>query len=294
MTTCPGIDLHAHTTASDGTYSPTELVDAAADLGLAALAVTDHDTLAGLPEAIAAAHARGLELIAGVELSVEDEAGRCHLLGYGLAPDDAPLQRTLMVVREKRNARNVRIMQRVRDLGLPITWDDVLRHAGDAGEVIARPHFAAALMEYGVVASIKEGFDKYLGTGKPLYFHKDGLTTSAAIELLHKAGGVAVIAHPGLSKWSDPAILEQRLARLKREAGLDGVEAYYNKHSTAQTHDYLAIADRLGLLVTGGSDFHGDAKLDVFLGDVYEGRPTPAEILIPLKAAIQAVRLRRD
>jgi len=293
MTTCPGIDLHAHTTASDGTYSPTELVDAAADLGLAALAVTDHDTLAGLPEAIAAANARGLELIAGVELSVEDEDGRCHLLGYGLPPDDAQIQETLTVVREKRNARNVRIMQRVRDLGLPITWDDVLRHAGDAGEVIARPHFAAALMEFGVVASIKEGFDKYLGTGKPLYFHKDGLTTSAAIALLHKAGAVAVVAHPGLSKWSDPALLEQRLARLK-EHGLDGVEAYYNKHSTPQTHDYLAIADRLSLLVTGGSDFHGAAKVDVFLGDVYEGLPTPAEILIPLKAAIQAAGLRRD
>jgi predicted metal-dependent phosphoesterase TrpH len=293
MSIRPGIDLHTHTTASDGAYSPAELVDAAARLGLLALAVTDHDTLAGLPEAIAAARARGIELIAGVELSVEDAEGRIHLLGYGFEPDDMSLRQALVDIRAKRNERNERIMGLVRDLDLPITWDDVVRHAGDAGEVIARPHFAAALMERGTVSSVREAFDKYLGAGKPLYLPKDVLTPLAAIDLLHRAGGAAVLAHPGLSAWADPWLLEPRLKRLQCEAGLDGVEAYYNKHSTALTRDYLAIAGRLGLLATGGSDFHGAVKPDVCLGDVYEGGPAPAEMLPLLKAAIGAVRSRR-
>lgn len=293
MTTRSGIDLHAHTTASDGTYSPARLVDTAAELGLSALAVTDHDTLAGLPDAIQAAKSRQIELIPGIELSVEDEEGRYHLLGYGVDPQHGALQETLVTVRAKRAARNELIIRKAADLDLPITWDDVVRQAGDGGEVIARPHFAAALLEKGVVLSIKEAFDRFLAAGRPLYFAKDGLTSQAAIALIHDAGGIAVFAHPGLSKWSDPAALAARLAWLKAEAGLDGVEAYYNKHSEAQTREYLDVASRVNLLTSGGSDFHGDAKPDVRLGDVYRGQPAPERLLSGIKEAIGAVRAGR-
>ncbi|MDR3709127.1 MAG: PHP domain-containing protein [Capsulimonadaceae bacterium] len=289
-TTSGGIDLHAHTTASDGTFSPTELVNLAADIGLSALAVTDHDTIAGLAEALDAARVSGIELIPGVELSIDDEAGRYHLLGYGINPHDSVLLTTLSDVRERRARRNKRIMQRSRELGLPITWDDVLRHAGDGGEVVARPHFAAALIERGVVGSIAEAFDIYLATGRPLYFPKDGLGSIEAMRLLHQAGGVGVLAHPGLSKWPKPADLEARLMDLHAEAGLDGVEVYYNKHSGEQTDAYRDVAERNGLLATGGSDFHGDAKPDVALGDVYRGLPAPLSLLQSLHETIARTR----
>ncbi|HEY3329040.1 MAG TPA: PHP domain-containing protein [Capsulimonadaceae bacterium] len=290
--TAATIDLHAHTTSSDGSLSPTQLVELAVDSGLTALAVTDHDTVAGLPEAISAATERGLELVVGVELSVEDEVGRYHMLGYGFDPTDAILTSTLVDLRKVRLERNELILQRAQELGFGLTWDDIRKHAGDDGEVIARPHFAAALIEKGIVSTVQEAFDKYLTPGKPLFFRKSGLSSVDAIRLLHNAGGVAVMAHPGLSKWADPISLERRLLALRDDAGLDGVEAYYNKHSAEQTHAYLAIAARLDLIVTGGSDFHGTPKPTVRLGDVYQGHPTPNTVLEVLKTAIARVRNR--
>ena len=285
-----GIDLHAHTTASDGSLSPTELVEKAARLGLEALAVTDHDTIAGLAEAVAAAKDRSIELIPGVELSVEDESGRFHMLGYGVDPGNALLLTTLERLRAARARRNDRIMDRVRELGLPIAWDDVLRQAGDGGEVVARPHFAAALIEKGAAASVSEAFDRYLSPGRPLYFPKSVLSPAEAAGYLHQSGAVAVMAHPGLSKWSDPARLQARLEELRADAGLDGLEVYYNKHETAQEEAYAAVAERVGLFATGGSDFHGTPKPDVALGDVRCGLPAPAELLGPLKDALRRKR----
>ncbi len=285
MSTDPigGIDLHAHTTASDGSLSPTELVALASSIGLSALAVTDHDTVAGLPEAIAAAEAAGIKLVVGVELSVEDEVGRYHMLGYGFDAHDATLSNTLIELRAKRAERNRHILAQANALGFDLTWDDVAKHAGDGGEVIARPHFAAALIEKGIVATVQEAFDKYLATGMPLYFAKDGLSSRDAVRLLHDAGGIAVLAHPGLTKWSEPASLEKRLQGLRDDAGLDGVEAFYNKHSTDQCRAYAVIAERLGLLMTGGSDFHGTPKPTVKLGDIYEGGPMPRAMLATLR-----------
>ena len=158
----PGIDLHAHTTASDGSLSPTELVNKAADLGLAALAVTDHDTIGGLSEAAEAAARRGLTFVPGVELSVEDEGGRFHLLGYLFDPEDAALGEHLKRLRESRAARNAQMAEKMAALGLPVTMDDVRAEAGEDAEVIARPHFAQALIKKGVVGSVKEAFDRYL------------------------------------------------------------------------------------------------------------------------------------
>ncbi len=280
-----GIDLHAHTTASDGSLSPTELVEKAHGLGLTALAVTDHDTLGGLAEARAAAREVGLDLLPGVELSVEDDGGRFHLLGYGFDPEDAALADTLIELRRSRAARNAQMAEKMSELGLPVTMDDVRAEAGEDAQVIARPHFARALIKKGIVGTVAEAFEKYLSTGKPLYLPKEVLTPHDAIALIHAAGGVAVMAHPGLVPL-DEAALAGRVTSLAQGDGLDGIEAYYSQHTPADTERFLALAAGLGLLVTGGSDFHGIAKPHVPLGIVYEGRPAPPALLDALRARL--------
>ena len=282
-----GIDLHAHTTASDGSLTPAELVDKAAALGLSALAVTDHDTLGGLAEARAAAKDVGLDLVPGVELSVEDDGGRFHLLGYDFDPENAALGEKLATLRAHRADRNERMGRKMAALGLPVTMADVRAEAGrnEAGEdadVIARPHFAQALMKKGVVGSVKEAFDRFLASGKPLYLPKEVLTPQEAIALLHQAGGVAVMAHPGLVPLSASA-LAARVASLAEDAGLDGLEAYYSQHSPADTERFVALAHRHGLLLTGGSDFHGAPKPHVPLGIVFQGQPAPRALLDTLR-----------
>ena len=281
----PGIDLHAHTTASDGSFTPTELVEAAHGLGLGALAVTDHDTLAGLGEARAAAQRVGLDLVAGVELSVEDDGGRFHLLGYGFDPANAALAETLTTLRRSRAARNDLMAARMSEMGLPVTMDDVRAEAGEDALVIARPHFARALIKKGIVGSVAEAFEKYLSTGKPLYLPKEVLTPRDAIALIHGAGGVAVMAHPGLVPL-DEAAFDARVTSLAQKDGLDGIEAYYSQHSQADTDRFLALATRLGLLVTGGSDFHGTVKPHVPLGIVFRGRPAAPALLESLRARL--------
>ena len=281
----PGIDLHAHTTASDGSFTPTELVEAAHGLGLGALAVTDHDTLAGLGEAQAAAQRVGLDLVAGVELSVEDDGGRFHLLGYGFDPANAALAETLTTLRRSRAARNDLMAARMSEMGLPVTMDDVRAEAGEDALVIARPHFARALIKKGIVGSVAEAFEKYLSTGKPLYLPKEALTPRDAIALIHGAGGVAVMAHPGLVPL-DEAAFDARVTSLAQKDGLDGIEAYYSQHSQADTDRFLALATRLGLLVTGGSDFHGTVKPHVPLGIVFGGRPAAPALLESLRARL--------
>ncbi len=287
MNTPAGIDFHAHTTASDGSLSPTELVAKASGLGLAALAVTDHDTVAGLAEAREAAQAVGLELIPGVELSVEDDKGRFHLLGYGFDTDNPELAETLVALRVARAERNTQMAEKMKELGLPVTMDDVRAEAGEASEVIARPHFAQALIKKGIVKSVQEAFDRYLATGKPLYLPKQGLTAHEAIVLLHRAGGVAVMAHPGLVPQSASA-LAARVEHLTTDDGLDGIEAYYSQHSPADTERFLALAGRLGLLVTGGSDFHGTPKPHVPLGIVHSGGPASSSLLTALRGRLSS------
>jgi len=285
MTTPAGIDLHAHTTASDGSLTPTELVVKASGLGLAALAVTDHDTVAGLAEAREAALAAGLELVSGVELSVEDDKGRFHLLGYGFDTNNPELAETLAALRVARAERNTLMAEKMKELGLPVTMDDVRAEAGEDSEVIARPHFAQALIKKGIVSSVQEAFDRYLASGKPLYLPKQGLTAHEAIALLHRAGGVAVMAHPGLVPQSASA-LAARVEVLTNDDGIDGIEAYYSQHSPADTERFLALAGRLGLLVTGGSDFHGTPKPHVPLGVVHSGGPADYSLLTVLRGQL--------
>ena len=285
-----GMDLHTHTTASDGSLTPAQLVRKAHEIGLAALAVTDHDTLSGLAEAEAEAQRLGLDFLPGVELSVEDKDGRFHLLGYGFDPNFPELAVKLTELRRSRAARNAQMADKMAALGLPVTLDDVRdaarKHAEDGEEeVIARPHFAQALINKGVVASVSEAFDKYLASGRPLYQAKDVLTPADAIALLHRAGGVAVMAHPGLVPLSEDA-LAARVGSLAEGAGMDGIEALYSQHSPADTARFLDLARTHGLLVTGGSDFHGTPKPHVPLGIVSEGRPAPLELLTALRTRL--------
>jgi predicted metal-dependent phosphoesterase TrpH len=279
-----GIDLHAHTTASDGSLSPTELITLAVATGLSAIAVTDHDTIGGLAEAAEAAVAENIELIPGVELSVEDDRGRFHLLGYLFYPDDQNMAETLASLRVSRAKRNVEMADKMKELGLPVTMDDVISEAGPDSQVIARPHFAKALMKAGIVSSVQEAFDRYLASGKPLYQPKQVLTPHDAIAMIHKAGGIAVMAHPGLVPLDEQKLAE-RVALLTSEDKMDGIEAHYSQHSPEQTRRFLQLARDNDLIVTAGSDFHGTPKPHVTLGVIENGTAAPVSIL-------DAMRLR--
>jgi predicted metal-dependent phosphoesterase TrpH len=241
------VDLHAHSTASDGAASPAALVAAARQAGLAAIALTDHDTVAGVRAAIAAAAGMGLRVVPGVELSAVDASGETHLLGLHLADLDT-LDARLAELRDMRRTRAERIVQRLNALGVRVTMDDVLGQA--AGGAIGRPHVARALIANGWVGDMRTAFDRYLGAGRPAFVPKDRLSLADAIGMVHRAGGVAVLAHPGAS--ATPERL-QALAVL----GLDGVEVRHPSHDDAQIARILALTERLGLLPSGGSDWHG-------------------------------------
>jgi predicted metal-dependent phosphoesterase TrpH len=281
----PGIDLHAHTTASDGTLSPTQLVQLAAEKGLQALAVTDHDTLAGLGEAQAAGRDSGVEIVDGIELSVE-HTGRFHLLGYAFDPDNPALNDRLIYIQEFRANRNRKMVEKMREHGLDITWEDVVAESG--GDLIARPHMALAMVRKGIVATPQEASDKYLQDGGPVHVPKIKMTDEEAIGLLRGAGGVPVMAHPLQLKMDGWNALETELSRLKA-LGLAGIEVYYSQHSPEETRQLSDMADRLGLLKTGGSDFHGAPKPRVFLGTVTNGGPAPYELLERIKEAAGAI-----
>ncbi|MCS6775513.1 MAG: PHP domain-containing protein [Chloroherpetonaceae bacterium] len=272
-----GIDLHTHTTASDGDQSPAALVWWAKCVGLSAIAVTDHDTTAGLAEALAAGTRYGVEVVPGVELSAEiPSPAQCHILGLGIDPESVPLRARLQWVREARAQRNALIAQKIQAYGWDVTLAEVEEIAG--GPIVARPHFAQVLLRKGYVESMQEAFDRYLGRGGLFYVDRVRLQPEEAIALIHAAGGAAVLAHPNHLKL-DPEATEAKVRQL-RDCGLDGIEARYSQHTRADTLRYLDLAARLGMITSGGSDFHGPTvKENVFLGQVEEGRPAPAGLL---------------
>lgn len=246
----PGVDLHAHSTASDGTHAPAAVVEAARRAGLAALALTDHDTLAGVPEAQRAAAAVGLRLVAGVELSVHHGTVEVHLLGLHIHEIDA-LQRDLERFRDQRRARAETIVAKLAALGVPVTMTQVLEAAG--GGAIGRPHVARALIAGGHVADVREAFDRYLGAGRPAYVEKERLGVAEGIAMLHRAGGLAVLAHPGgdgRREWIEPFVA----------AGLDGIEVRHPSHSAEDVARLAALTEFFGLVPSGGSDWHGATK----------------------------------
>lgn len=274
------IDLHAHTTASDGTLSPTQLVHLARDRGLSALAVTDHDTVGGVAEAMAAAAVCGVELVPGIELSVDYPHGELHLLGYLLDYQDPAFLHQLAFIQESRFNRNGLMLRRIQEHGFNITQEEVEAEAG--GGQIGRPHFARALIRKGYAYSVPDAFERFLAAGRPLHIPKVRLDPEAAIRLIHEAGGLAVIAHPKFLNFPNAEALERELERLKG-LGLDGLECYYRMHTAYETELFLGIAQRLSLLVTAGSDFHGLFGDEPVLGLVYQGRAGDDALLEALK-----------
>lgn len=243
------IDLHLHSTASDGTNAPEVVVQAARDAGLQALALTDHDTVDGIPAAREVAAAMGLVLVAGVELSAYEGADEVHVLGLHLLNLD-DMRDALAVFRESRRDRAEGIVRLLNGLGVRITFDDVVAVAGDAA--IGRPHVARALVENGWAMNLRDAFDRYLGAGRPAYLDKRRISIPESIDLIHRCGGIAVLAHPG------PYGSHERLERLGA-MGLDGIEVIHPSHSAEDRARLLALSKHLNLVPSGGSDAHGGA-----------------------------------
>ena len=272
------IDLHAHTTASDGSLSPTELVRKAAAEGLSALAVTDHDTIAGLSEARDEAKRAGIELVSGMELSVKWDEGTFHLLGY-LFEEGPGLAEGLAKLQALRHDRNLRMVAKMIDLGVGITYDEVVAESG--GGQVGRPHMAKALIKKGHAASVHDAFEKLLRRGKPAYVVVDRLEPEDAFSLVRRAGGVPVVAHPYQLKLKD-AELEARVAEWKK-SGLGGIEVQHSSHDASRQSFLDGLAKRHDLAATGGSDFHGETKPEVQLGRAGGGARIPLSRLDELK-----------
>lgn len=278
------IDLHTHSTASDGTDSPAQLVAKAAALKLAAVALTDHDSVDGLDEAEAASLERGIEFIRGCELSAEDAWGEVHLLGLWLPRNIQSLSAELATIRTKRGLRNRIIVEKLCALGAPITYEAVLAEAG--GEVIGRPHIAQALMRAGHVGSVQEAFARFLRSGSPAYEPKQTISAREGIERMRALGATVALAHPMLLR-SPRDQLETRIAAL-RGYGLDALEAYHSEHSPAGERFCVDMAHRFDMGLCGGSDYHGSTKPSVVLGRGRGGLRVGTAVLDALKARRQA------
>jgi predicted metal-dependent phosphoesterase TrpH len=244
------VDLHSHSTASDGTLPPDAVVAAAHQAGLRAVALTDHDTVAGVPLATATGAKLGLRVVPGVELSAHERDREIHLLALHVTRLEV-LESRLELLRAGREVRAARIVERLRSLGLDVTVDMVMKEAGDAS--VGRPHIARALIRAGLVRDLREAFDRYLGAGRPAFVPKERLEVREAIAITHEAGGLAIWAHPGS---------DGRRARLEPlvEAGLDGVEVRHPSHLAEDVNRLAALADFFGLVPSGGSDWHGSAE----------------------------------
>ncbi len=262
------IDLHIHSTASDGTFSPAQLLAMTVKAGLGAIAITDHDSIAGAREALIEGIPPALGFLTGVEISAEPPpsypgSGSIHVLGYAIRLDDPELNRALEKLREARQNRNPEIIRNLKRLGIPISLEEVEREAGDGQP--GRPHIAALLVKKGVVGTIDEAFDRFLGNGRPGYVEKFRIECSQAITLINAAGGIPVLAHPCLLELETDGQLDELLQEMIA-MGLKGLEVYFTDHTPEQTRRFADRAARYELLMTGGTDFHGATLPDVRMG----------------------------
>jgi predicted metal-dependent phosphoesterase TrpH len=258
----PVIDLHVHSTCSDGSETPEEVVSLAAAAGCSAVALTDHDGLAGIAEARAKAECLGIGFVPGCEVSCAFSPGTMHLLAYFVEPGEGPMQNELTNMREERATRNERLVNKLQDLGLPVSLEQVQSAAGSS--VVGRPHFAAVLVANGAATTIQDAFDRLLAKGAPGYVPKSRIDFASFITTTRASGAVAVLAHP-LSLGLDPAGLEGILTELA-EGGLAGLECYYSRYSPEERAGLAEMARRHDLVATGGSDYHGRFKPDIFVG----------------------------
>lgn len=256
------VDLHLHSTFSDGSTTPTEIVKRAATIGLTGIALTDHDTLEGIQEATTAASRYGMRLISGTELSVEWKNQSMHMLVYFLQPGPGPLQDRMKDLRKSRATRNLEIVEKLNDQRIQITMDEVEAESG-AG-VVGRPHFAGVLIEKGYVENVQEAFDRYLASGRPAYAPRVRLPAAEAISLATQSGAVCSIAHPHtLNLRADE--FSTGFRELTR-SGLGGIEAYYGEYTPAMRDRIAEICSELGIVATGGSDYHGKYKPQLSIG----------------------------
>lgn len=274
------IDLHAHTTASDGTFTPEELVEYAAEKGLAAVAITDHDTVRGARHAAALQAKYGVEVVPGIEISAEYLGCGIHILGYFIDPDAPAMTRSLEWVIDERKRRNRRIIDLMRADGVDVSAEGLAERFPDA--VIGRPHLAAALVENGLCASVQEGFDRYLSEGRKYYLPRTYLPLDAAFECIRLSGGKAVFAHPLQYRMDENGLLS--LTKRLVGEGCVGMECLYSGYTAEQSEYLRGIARRFGLCVTGGSDFHGSRKRRIDLGSGTGELAVPYELLELLRA----------
>ena len=255
------IDLHCHSTVSDGSDTPEALVDLAVKVGLSALALTDHDRQDGVLPARKRADAAGIELVAGTEISCS-HAGTMHMLVYFLEPGEGPLQDELVRLQAARDTRNERMVARLAELGLPVSREELGTEAGGSGA--GRPHVAAILVRKGLARSVQDAFDRFLAKGQPAYIEKERLEPTMAVELSLESGALPVLAHP-LSLGLSPGELGSAVRELA-DAGLAGLEAIYGRYSREERALLAVMAAHAGLAITGGSDHHGSYKPDLSVG----------------------------
>ena len=274
------IDLHVHTLASDGSDAPAEVVRKAAALGLRAVAITDHDTFAGLPEALAAGARHGVEVVPGVELSTIYDGVEVHVLGYYMDTAHPQLRAMMARATAERNARNETMVQRLHAAGYPITMEAL--HAEFPGQtMLGRPHISEYLMRRGYVASVQDGMRNLLGRGKPFYVARYNIPLEESVRTLRTAGGLPVVAHLFKYRYTP----EQRTAMVDAAAaaGAAGLEAMYTNYTPEQEQAVRAMAAERGLLCTGGTDYHGDRKPDIALGAGFGNLRVPYALLAALK-----------
>lgn len=278
-------DLHTHSQASDGMNTPSQNVKLAVEAGLGAIAVTDHDTVAGVAEAIEAGKLYDIEVIAGVEISTREDNKDIHIIGYYLNTEDPILLERLQQLREVRDHRNVQILQNLRDLGVEITMEEVIEQLGRElmpDESIGRPHMADVLVAKGYATDMKDAFNKYLAEGAAAYVSPPRITAADAAVWIREANGVPVMAHPGI--YGDDTLVEHILDH----SSIAGLEVYHSDHSPEDEQRYLEIAQRRDLIVTGGSDYHGERQGKVFHGPL-GGKNVPMSTLVQLRQLQTAI-----
>ena len=278
------IDLHTHSNCSDGSMTPSELIIHAKNSGLTAIALTDHDTTVGIKSAMEMALKVGITLIPGVEISTEAES-QVHILGYFIDPENAVLQNSFVKQQNERAINFQKYIKKLNEYGFTMTAEEVLAHA-PAGYV-GRAHYARVMMDKGYVSSVKEAFDRYLGIGMPCYIKREVMDPVTAIENVHAAGGIAFFAHPHQTKLPDDKLyaLMKRLA----EAGLDGVEGYYPEYNDEMGEKFRAWAMSLGLILSGGSDFHAKMKPHIQIGrGISDNLCVPSSVLEKMIEKVQS------
>ena len=281
------IDLHTHTNFSDGSFSPQQLIDLAVKKKLYALAITDHDEVGALFSAMAYSKELPIQIVPGVELSIEYDLpgqGHLHMLGLFVDYQNKELAETLNTLKQARFDRIKTMVIKINALGFSLDFDELNQHIGRGSA--GRPHLARLLIEKGVVKNISEAFTKYLSKGRPAYVPKMKLTAASAINLIHEAGGLAILAHPFSLGYQTYPEMGREILKLKA-IGLDGVEAYYTNHNTYLTDWLLKFSEENNLLISGGSDFHGDPRPDILLGSGTGNLNIPDSVYEKLKKELE-------